>query len=213
MTASAGPSDLVWYAAYGSNLLRARFLAYLEGGSIGGTDGSGPVEEGAADSSLPVDDRPLRLDGWQLAFAGESRRWNGGGVCAVVPGAGEVLGRAWLITIGQLRDVWRQENSGVALVVDDVVSAVTAVHQLDAARGSYRRLAPLGHLDGRPVMTITGTQEVVARVNAPDPAYRQVVAAGLAETWVMSPGDINRYLARSLGIRSSVSPGEPGLAD
>lgn len=203
----------VWYAAYGSNLLRARFMAYLQGGSVR-TDGSGPVETGADNPSPPMDDRPARLDGWQLVFAGRSRRWSMGGVCSVVPVGSnrglqpgpappEVLGRAWLITAGQLTDVWRQENAGVALETERVVAAVDRGVDLEAESGAYRRLACLGKLDGVPMFTITGTDEVLSRLNRPDPAYRSVVADGLSEAWGMTVGEIDCYLAACPGVGSA----------
>jgi hypothetical protein len=90
-----GVEDLVWYVAYGSNLCRARFGAYL---------GRGP------DPSPPRADRPLTL-AHPLWFGGESVVWTGGRAYldhAEVPGT-TTLARAWLVTVEQWLDVHRQE--------------------------------------------------------------------------------------------------------
>ena len=55
----AGTSEFVWYVGYGSNLNRARFMTYIEGGSIPGND---VVHEGCADPTPPVDDVALEAD-------------------------------------------------------------------------------------------------------------------------------------------------------
>lgn len=184
-------------------------MAYLQGGPVNAPvnagavapDSGGPVEAGAANSSPPIADRPLRLPGWQLVFAGQSRRWNQGGVCSVVPAAAEVLARAWLITVGQLADVWAQENSGVAVDYSATMAAVRDRVSRDAESGSYRRLAALGGLDGIAMMTITGTPEAMSHLNVPDPGYWAIVAAGLAETWGFTGPEIDAYLAGCPGAR------------
>ncbi len=210
MVSQADLDRPVWYAAYGSNLLQSRLMAYLEGGPIKGaaaSTGASPLEQGAADASAPGDDRPFMLIGWRLVFAGQSRRWNQGGVCAVVPaasrsttGAGpddgvDAYGRAWLVSVGQLGDIWRQENAGVGVEAALLVDAVQARVGLDAESGAYRRLAPVGDIDGVAAFTITGTEEVLGRLNQPDPSYQSVVTAGLAETWGLTDHDIKAYLA------------------
>ncbi len=184
-------------------------MAYLEGGSIQGAERSlnnGLNEQGANDASAPTDDRPFTIPGWQLVFAGRSRRWNEGGVCALVADGSDdqadpvTLGRSWLVTVGQLGDIWRQENAGVGAAPESVIDAVKRRAGLDLDRGAYRRLAPLGELDGTPVFTITGTEEVLGRLNHPDPAYQSVVAAGLVETWGLPPSEVADYLAGCPGF-------------
>lgn len=64
----------VWYAAYGSNLDRDRFLTYLGGGRPPGATRTYP---GARDRRPPANDRPLLLPG-ALFFAWESPTWGGG---------------------------------------------------------------------------------------------------------------------------------------
>ena len=53
-----GTDDPVWYVAYGSNLSRERFRAYLEGGR---PVGSRRHYAGGRDTSPPRESRVLRL--------------------------------------------------------------------------------------------------------------------------------------------------------
>ncbi|MEO7752218.1 MAG: histone deacetylase, partial [Terracoccus sp.] len=64
----------VWYAAYGSNLSRSRFVHYLSGGR---PPGASRTYAGARDPRDPLGDVPLTLDG-QVYFAWESPTWGGG---------------------------------------------------------------------------------------------------------------------------------------
>ncbi len=183
-------------------------MAYLEGGSIRGSalaSDSGPVEEGAANPSAPTDDQRFMMPGWQLVFAGWSRRWSRGGVCSVVSTERQVAayGRAWLVTVGQLGDIWRQENAGVGVAPELVADAVNRRVGCQADRGSYRLLEPVGELNGVAAMTITGSREVLTRLNSPDPAYETIVSAGLAETWGLSGDEIADYLAGCPGFARS----------
>ena len=101
-----GAAELVWYVSYGSNLNRARFMAYLQGGRVAGND---VVHDGCADASPPVDDLPLELP-HSLYFAGWSGRvWGGtsAGFITLDVQAPSALARAYLIARGQFVDVVR----------------------------------------------------------------------------------------------------------
>lgn len=199
-------SDLVWYIAYGSNLLRERFVAYLTGGP--GPRGAGH-HDGARNPALPLADRPVRIHR-RLIFAGESKRW-GGGVCAVTPTSDSepvgsshststsawCFGRAWLITADQLLDVWRQENGGLRLSCvswDDLETRGWC----DDPLGRYRRLDRLEPVDGIRAVTITCGPELSTETNRPSPAYVAVVSAGLREAWSLSATEADAYLEMRL---------------
>ncbi len=196
----AESSDNIWYVAYGSNLLSQRFYAYLTGGPI---PGSGTVQEGSRDATLPVASRPVRIDR-PLGFGWSAHRWENGGVCFVDPhrvDPGATFGRAWLITVEQLTDVWSQENGWVVgeQHIDDAVDldALETDRSLVADEGWYRRLEYLGSFDGAPMVTIT-----CADPPEPNPSgqlYLDVVGRGLIETWDLSPVEAADYLAASVG--------------
>lgn len=193
---------LVWYAAYGSNLLRARFLTYLRGGPVPGSD---RLQRGARDPSDPVDDRAYKLS-LPLIFGASSSGWGGGGVCFAGPhhdpddGA---LGRAWLITVEQLADVWRQENDARATDGPEIdLASLVDGEEPDFGRGWYRRLVHLGQLDEHPVVTFT-----CAEPPPPNPAhssYLEVVGRGLIESWGLAPEAAAAYLATRSGNRGPV---------
>src|SRR5260370_3864600 len=90
------PPVLVWYAGYGSNLNRARFMAYIEGGSPPGSDA---VYDGCTDKSPPIGDISLVLS-HSLYFAGCSRRWGGTAAAFITLETCDApaLARAYLIT-------------------------------------------------------------------------------------------------------------------
>ena len=108
-------SGLVWYASYGSNLYRERFVVYLRGGTAPG--GSRP-QRGARDPSDPLDDRPVTINR-SLYFRGQSQLW-GGGVAAIdhQPGDQPARGRAYLITTAQFEDVVAQESRRETMPID-----------------------------------------------------------------------------------------------
>jgi hypothetical protein len=108
-TRETPPSDnrLVWYAGYGSNLLRSRFDCYLSGGT---PKGSTKAYTGCRDRTAPRGDRPITIP-HQLYFADHSPGWNGA-VAFVRRAASDATtyARMYLITYGQFNDVVRQEN-------------------------------------------------------------------------------------------------------
>jgi hypothetical protein len=198
---------LAWYAAFGSNLLRARFATYLSGGPVPYRPDRGH-QEGARDPAPPLADRPFTL-AHRLSFAGSSRSWGGGGVAFIDPEPDPdalCLGRLWLITVDQLADVARQENGLAAAPVIDLDEVEAAGH-VDLERGWYRRLLHLGPgPEGHPVLTVTTDR---ADRHQPRPAhhsYLRVVGLGLMETWDLDPRAAAAYLASSTGNAASVEP-------
>jgi hypothetical protein len=117
------PSDdhLVWYAGYGSNLLRARFDCYINGGTPAG---STRTYTGCRDKTPPRADRQVKLP-HQLYFADRSEAW-GGAVAFIspTPSNATTFARMYLITYGQFNDVVRQEN-GLAIPGNIIVPPLT----------------------------------------------------------------------------------------
>lgn len=188
-------TERVWYASYGSNLLRARFLTYLTGGPIpGATDGREQV--GARDRSLPLADRPVEIDR-TLVFAKRSARWGDGGVAFLDPDeqpATPTLGRAWNITRQQLEDVFRQENQQTESVTVNLDLLVQDGY-FDGYGASYGRLLFLGPCeDGLPLVTLTGAARPTDS-NPAHPSYLGVMTEGLSECWGLAPVDAQRYLS------------------
>lgn len=190
--------SLIWYAAYGSNLLEERFVAYLRGGEV---PCSIQPQRGARNPADPIANRPFELSR-ALLFGRSSPRWNGGGVCFIgAADSGRSLGRAWLLTTEQFEDVWAQENGESTASPFDFELFVSQ-GSVRAERGWYRSVEHLGVLDGYPVATFTSADE--PQLNAADEAYLLVVGRGLMETWGISAQAAASYLATSTGNKGHV---------
>jgi hypothetical protein len=202
-------SDLVWYAAFGSNLSGARFSAYLTGGPVAHrTDGG--RQDGARDPSPPRRDRRFEL-AHRLFFAGSSRGWGSGGIAFIDPvpdREARCLSRLWLITAEQFADVARQENGLDALPPIDLDRLEAAGH-LDVASGWYGRVLHLGlGPGGRPIVTVTCDRADRRPFRPAHRSYLRVVGLGLMETWGLTPQRAASYLAGQPGNAGLVDTGE-----
>jgi hypothetical protein len=144
-------SDLVWYAAYGSNLSRERFSCYLQGGT---PTGAARTYTGCRDPAPARGTGALGLRG-RLTFGGESTVW-GGGLAFLDPAAqGEVVARSYLVTTEQLDEVFELERRyDVRLRVGErngipvVAFTSTARHEVAAPSAAYLRTLLHGLTDG-----------------------------------------------------------------
>jgi hypothetical protein len=201
----------VWYAAYGSNLLRARFLAYLEGGTFPGTS----VEHrGARDRTPPRDDCRIDLP-HGLFFARERSRWGPGGVAFIdaraTPEARTVT-RAYLVTTGQFEDVVAQENgwpSPRPLPFGDLVNGAAVA----CGDGWYDLAMHVGTRDGYPVLTFTSSAPASALPrHPPAPAYLLTICRGLYELG-LDEAEIVGYLGDVPGIVGAAAAARQQPAD
>ncbi len=161
----------VWYACYGSNLCKERFLWYIQGG--------GPKNNsGCRDKSLLIVDRPYTIHN-ELYFANQSRTWGNKGVAFLKLEKNEkikTLGRAYLITSEQFEDIRKQEGP---------------------SDNWYGHVLELGEMGGISVKTLTripgnGRQYTT---NAPSLEYIDMLKRGLCETYPsMTVGEVSRYL-------------------
>jgi hypothetical protein len=94
-------SRLVWYARYGSNLLRERFYCYVKGGK---TNSSKNDYTGCRDKSDPRGDQPIKLQN-ALDFADHSNSWKGAVAFVRPKSSATTYARRYLITYGQFNDV------------------------------------------------------------------------------------------------------------
>lgn len=194
----------IWYASYGSNLLRQRFLTYLEGGLVPRST-SGEAQVGARNAALPSADRPFVLD-YHLLFAHSAQRWGGGGVAkiGVSPNpTAATQSRAWRITVGQLEDVFAQENKRPTVPVD--LDRLVGEKRLEVHDSWYGTLLCAGAIDGEPVLTFTGPTPNVILAPA-DASYLRVVGDGLRELRGWSTEQVASYLADCPGNRGHLTP-------
>jgi len=179
----------VWYACYGSNLRRDRFLCYVQGGRPPGARRSYP---GARNAAAPADDRPMTLPG-SVLFGWESPTWGGGIAFYDAAADGTTLARAYLVSDQQFADVAAQEMHR------EPGSDLDLAHVLEHARhdvgpGRYESLLLVGELDGHPVLTFTTPDAAAVQRNSPAPAYLRTMAEGLREAHGLDDEQVVDYL-------------------
>jgi len=172
-------STYIWYAGYGSNLSKQRFLCYIKGGipTYGKKD-----KEPCENPTPPVDERVLSLP-YRLYFAlpdgrKETDNWGEGGVAFIYPkkdDAQYTLARAWKITKKQYEDVRKKEGPSW-----------------------YNLPIYLGEIDGISIMTITHAM-IYSNVLKPSESYYKTIAEGLNETYGMKQKEIDEYLSERGG--------------
>lgn len=190
----SGTETPVWYAVYGSNLLRDRFLCYLEGRAPA-PNVRAPAR--CISGTRIQGDQPFPLK-FELYFARKFKNWGGGGVAFV--GIREInpsptLGRAYLLTLSQFTHVAKEENGGKRPVsITNEVLTGTSPATIEGA-DLYRILLPCGFLDEIPVVTLTGSPEQMMHRNPPSELYLSKIRAGLRETYPSMPENaIDAYL-------------------
>lgn len=143
----------IWYASYGSNMLKERFMAYIKGGNYEGRE-----YKGCDDKTLPTDDRSVIIP-YELYFANKSKTWNNCGVAFIDSESKDsTLGRMYLITEDQYEQLRDQEG-----------------------RIWYDKEIKLGECDGLPIKTFThGTR---FEENKPALRYLDIIQRGIRETY------------------------------
>ncbi|KQZ88826.1 hypothetical protein ASD62_05420 [Phycicoccus sp. Root563] len=184
----------VWYASYGSNLARDRFLCYLQGGRPPGATRTYP---GARDTTAPADDRPMTLPG-EVFFAWESPTWGGGIAFYDATATGTALARAYLLTEQQFADVAAQEMHREPGEDLDLTTVLDEARH-DLGPGRYESLHLVGELDGHPVLTFTTPDPVSLQRNAPTRPYVETIARGLRESHGLGAHAITDYLTARPG--------------
>ncbi|MBO8195917.1 histone deacetylase [Streptomyces oryzae] len=190
---AAGRPQLIWYAAYGSNMHRERLRAYVCGGQ---PEGAARWYPGCRDGTMPAESVPVELPG-AVYFATTSPVWGGGRAFYDPAAEGRALAVAHLVTPGQFSDLAAQEMYREPGEDLDLTS-VLAHGRAELGEGRYETLVCAGELDGHPVLTFTAAWRLdeVAYV-APAGAYLRYLASGLLEAGGWSAETVARYLARA----------------
>ena len=188
----SGADELVWYAAFGTNLSRARMACYVGGGRPLGAARS---YEGCRDPTPPREVRTFTVPG-RLRFAGESGVWGGGMAFFTPREEGLVCMRAYLLRVEQLGDLVAQETRHP--VGRPLVLATTGPTRHDMSE-VYDVVLDLGELDGRRLLSLSSTRE--HPVNPPSAAYVRTMLDGLADGFDMDAGARVAYLAAIDGVR------------
>lgn len=164
------------YAAYGSNLLRERFMCYIKGGEF-----MNNVYKGSNDKTDPEEVGWIWVP-YKLYFAKKSSKWCNGGVAflsikeEINPQCYSVV-RLWKISLQQFVDLMSQEG------------------------GWYNKVLCIGNLYGLDVLTITG--DYLKEQNPPSQKYIEIIKKGLKETTNWEDNKILAYIFRRIGGQRS----------
>ena len=207
--------NMLWYAAYGSNVNRDRFLEYIRGGT---SRFNGVSYPGCRNKQDPIRDYALAINR-ELYFARASDPW--GGAVAFVrpePSASQTLGRAYLITEQQFEDFACEENGRrpgdkeIRLHYEYSESHPQSyLAPSDPSRPAstgglwYGRILYLGKQESWPVFTITAEWDGYADVNPPSRAYIRCIADGIRQLGRISQKALVEYFAGKTGIRERIS--------
>ncbi|MFE3542154.1 histone deacetylase [Nocardia sp. NPDC059177] len=199
----------VWYAAYGSNMLAARFDYYRLGGTPPGTTRTYP---GFRDPAPPAAVTALTLPG-SLYFAWQSPVWTGGVAFYAARPATDwptgVAARGYLLTVDQFADLRAQEMYRAPGDGFDPAQ-VPAGGLLTLGPGRYETVLHAGDVDGIPVLTFTApwSPETVA-LHKPSARYLAMIANGLRAAHGWDTERVIEYLRPLPGIATHWT--EPGL--
>jgi hypothetical protein len=191
-------NDLVWYAAYGSNINMNRFLCYIRGGTPKGLD---KIYNGAKDKTLPQRNTKIIIPA-EIYFANSSSTWQNGGVAFLKNlscNSAETLGRIYLITKEQFVDVLRQETHRDEIALD----FDRAIHEnyVFIERSWYGRILFLGEQDGHPIFTFTNERDL--QPNKPSQAYLKTIVEGLKDLFNLSNDEIVCYFLEKTGVSTN----------
>ncbi|MFC6016256.1 histone deacetylase [Plantactinospora solaniradicis] len=190
-------ADLVWYAAYGSNMHAGRLRYYLAGGQ---PEGGRRRYPGCRDGRPPRRTIPVMLPGG-IYFALESMAWTGGMAFYDPELPGRAAARAYLITAAQFADIATQEMYRPPGGDLDLIEAAVAQGRARLGPGRYETLVCAGTREGHPLLTFTAPWRAgEVEVASPAPRYLGLIASGIHEAHGWTAGEISAYLAGRPGI-------------
>lgn len=207
--------NMLWYAAYGSNVNRDRFLEYIHGGT---SRFNGVGYPGCRTKQDPIRDYALAINR-ELYFARFSDPW-AGAVAFVRPEASksQTLGRAYLITEQQFLDIACQENGrrpGDREMAFDYAYAEKNAQSYftpgnpekpsPSGTMSYGRVILLGTRESWPVFTITAEWPGYSDINPPARAYVRCIADGIRQLGRISHKALVEYFISKVGVKERIS--------
>jgi hypothetical protein len=203
-------TNQVWYASYGSNLLRERFMAYIRGGRV---PGAGFEQAGCTDKTPPKQDVGILIL-HRLYFAWTSAPWENAGVAFIreeKEDTARTLGRMYLISEDQFRDVVLQENGHRRMDVDLGMDLERTVEEGSSVLPGlrYGSLLHLGQEQGYPIFTFTASwEDDQAPINPPGTKYLEVITRGLKEAYRLTNEGVVDYLRNVPGIPEGFTEAE-----
>jgi len=166
-------SSKIIYAAYGSNMLKERFILYIYGGIF-----NNKSYKGCNDKTDPISLGYIYIP-HRLYFAKNSSSWDNGGVAFLSRKEEKIFNnysivRLWEINEEQFYDIWIQEGK----------------------HSFYPYLLKLGEIKGIEILTFTGDWE--NEINEPSESYIEIIKKGIKETTGWNKIQINSYIKKVL---------------
>lgn len=164
-------NNLVWYACYGSNISKERFMKYIEGNKLSNRE---ICRSGCSDKTPPREEKPYIFNN-PIYFSNNSSTWDNKGVAFLDTNKkGKSYGKMYLITKEQFEEIKMQEGN---------------------SSNWYGRTLDLESIDGIPVKTITKAERTDDVM--PSSRYLNIIKTGIHETYPeMSLLDIDAYLMK-----------------
>ncbi|WZY84652.1 hypothetical protein YC2023_031036 [Brassica napus] len=197
----------VWYASFGSNMWKPRFLCYIQGGQV---EGMKKVCVGSMDKTPP---KQIMWESFphRLFFGRESSvTWGVGGVAFINP-LSDLNDRTHMclyrITLEQFNDVLFQEN-GLKVDSDSPLFDLDTLQLVEkkgstplASGGWYGDIVCLGKEGDIPILTMTCTLSAFEKFKSgeiplrpPSEAYVNTMVRGLVEGGRLSEEEAKAYI-------------------
>lgn len=197
----------IWYASFGSNMWKPRFLCYIQGGQV---EGMQKPCIGSMDRNPPKDalwkNIPNRL------FFGHDycQTWGSGGVAFIHPES-SAEEKAYIcmyrVTLEQFNDVLFQENDSscdvdAPWVSSEALNAIKSTGSISIVKGGwYHNVVCLGEEQGVPILTMTCDLHDIQAFKsgkipqcAPSKAYGNSLIKGLSEGGQLSEAEALAYI-------------------
>ncbi|KAL8170675.1 hypothetical protein V2J09_022479 [Rumex salicifolius] len=205
----------VWYATYGSNMCKARFLCYIEGGQVEGMQRSC---SGSADKTPPKETMWKAVSHRLFFGRDHTHTWGPGGVAFLHPESNaedKAYVSMYRITLEQFNDILHKENissydmSSPLFDVKDLEHIRTNQSaSLDAIKqGWYHNVVYLGEERGIPIITMTCELSDVENFKsgkvaqcAPPLEYANTLIRGLVEGEQLSETEARKYIEEAAGV-------------
>ncbi|GAB4845402.1 Histone deacetylase 5, variant 2 [Ancistrocladus abbreviatus] len=199
----------IWYATYGSNMWKHRFLCYIEGGQVEGMRKPCP---GSMDRSPPKEILWKRIPHRLFFGRDQTATWGTGGVAFLHPESNSehmAYICMYKITLEQFNDVLYQENISSYEISspffdEEALMDIRNHHSLSLEplkRGWYHNVVYLGEERGIPILTMTcelvdfeNFRSGKLPLRAPSEKYANTLIRGLVEGEQLSETDATTYI-------------------
>ncbi|KAL2935418.1 Histone deacetylase 5 [Bienertia sinuspersici] len=201
----------IWYASFGSNMWKPRFLCYIQGGQV---DGMQKPCSGSLDRSPPKDVMWKKIS-HRLLFARDcTQTWGPGGVAFIHPESSPEE-KAYIcmyrLTLEQFNDVLFQENTSSCDVNapwfgSEALNAIKSIGSISIDTGGwYHNVVFLGEEQGIPILTMTCNLHDIQAfksgkipIRAPAKEYANTLIKGLSDGGQLSEAEASAYIEEAI---------------